>query len=89
MKLRKLKHLLLVGALALLGNACQQNDNPNGLYDWDVTRNVIDCSTGKIDSQSHSIEYQKTEAYMIKLKADFNRGSTKFFRCQLIYKKRP
>lgn len=69
-------------------NANDEPENPNSLYDWDITENIISKEDGKFTSQKQYIVYDKPEAYVIALKQDFDKKTTKFYRYQLIYHKR-
>lgn len=89
-----MKHIvksLLIATMILLMTACgssDEPDNPNGLYDWDVTENIITRDTGKFQSQKKYVVYDKTEDYMRQQKQAFDSKSNKEYRWQYIYHKR-
>lgn len=92
--MKNLKHILSILFLSLLLAGCgtdtanDEPENPNGLYDWDITENVISKEDGKITSQDQYVVYQKPEAYVIALKQNFDKHTTKYYRYQLIYQRR-
>ena len=40
-------------------------DNPNGLYDWDIDKRVINKQSGIIESQITEVLCDKSEAYVL------------------------
>lgn len=89
--MKKLKQILHLGVMAMFMVACggsEEPDNPNGLFDWDVTENIIVRETGKFQSQNKYIVYDKTEDYMRQQKESFDKKSNKDYRWQYIYQKR-
>ncbi len=91
--MKNLKHILSILFLSLLLAGCgtdtasDEPDNPNGLYDWDITKNVINRETGDFQNQFHEVLYDKSESYVIDQKTQFEKQSTKYFRYQYIYKR--
>ncbi|MDE7463311.1 MAG: hypothetical protein K2M88_09145 [Muribaculaceae bacterium] len=82
------KAVLLLGMLCVLFSACSSDDEPeSGLYDWDITKNVIIRQTGEIDNQEKEVLKNKSEDYVKKEKQKWESNSTKYMRFQYIYKR--
>ncbi|MDD5782091.1 MAG: hypothetical protein PUD30_04420 [Muribaculaceae bacterium] len=93
MKAIKSKLSLLITALVIGMAACacgsdSEPDNPNGLYDWDIDMKVFVKSTGAIHAHSTEVLYNKTEAYVIEQKRQFEKCSDKYYTFKYMYKKR-
>lgn len=87
-KLRTLLPLLFTLLFMVSCGGSDEPDNPNGLYDWDVTENIIVRETGKFQSQNKYVVYDKTEDYMRQQKESFDNKSNKAYRWQYIYQRR-
>ena len=91
--MKHIKDILFILAISLLLAGCgtdtakDEPANPSGLYDWDITKNVINRETGDFQNQFHEILYDKSESYVIDQKTRFENQSTKYFRYQYIYKR--
>lgn len=82
------KSILALGLLCLVLIGCSSEDEPeSGLYNWDITKNVIVRQTGEIDSQEKEVLKNKTEDYVKIEKQKWERNSTKYMRFQYIYKR--
>lgn len=63
-------------------------ENTNGLYDWDIMERVYSVETKDIVSRNNYILENKTESYVISLKENFEKQSTKFYTYRFSYQKR-
>lgn len=79
---------LMLIFISACGSSSDEPENPNGLYDWDVTENIIIRDTGKFQSQNKYVVYDKAEDYMRQQKQAFDKKSNKEYRWQYIYQKR-
>ena len=61
----KVSVLLTALVLCMAISACgsdSEPDNPNGLYDWDIDKKVINKQSGLFESQIKEVLYDKSEA---------------------------
>lgn len=87
----KLSVLLTALVMCMAISACgsdSEPDNPNGLYDWDIDKKIINKQTGSFESQTTEVLYDKSEAYVIEQKRQYEKCSNKFYRFMYMYKKR-
>lgn len=87
----KVSVLLTALVLCLAISACgsdSEPDNPNGLYDWDIDKKVINKQSGLFESQIKEVLYDKSEAYVIEQKRQFERCSDKYYTFKYMYKRR-
>lgn len=63
-------------------------ENPNGIYDWDIMERIYEVETNAVIDRNNYILENKTESYVISLKHDFEKKSTKFYKYKLSYQKR-
>ena len=64
----KVSVLLTALVLCMAISACgsdSEPDNPNGLYDWDIDKRVINKQSGIIESQITEVLCDKSEAYVL------------------------
>ncbi|MGM9816016.1 MAG: hypothetical protein ACI304_03035 [Lepagella sp.] len=89
----KSKLSILFTALVMCMAVCacgsdNEPDNPNGLYDWDIDKKVFNKQTGIIESQITEVLYDKSEAYVIEQKRQFEKCSDKYYTFKYMYKRR-
>ena len=87
----KVSVLLTALVLCMAISACgsdSEPDNPNGLYDWDIDKRVINKQSGIIESQITEVLCDKSEAYVLDQKGQFERCSDKYYAFKYMYKKR-
>ena len=87
-KLSLLLTALVIGMAACACGSDSEPDNPNGLYDWDIDMKVFVKSTGAIHAHSTEVLYNKSEAYVIEQKRQFEKCSDKYYTFKYMYKKR-
>ena len=90
-KKSKVSILLTALVLCMAFSACgsdNEPDNPNGLYDWDIDKKVINKQSGLFESQIKEVLYDKSEAYVLDQKGQFERCSDKYYAFKYMYKKR-
>ena len=87
--MKTLKRILPILMLVILSACGDSNDEPQNteqLFDWLITETTYEKIEGKIILQEQYIVYDKSEAYVLALKANFDR-STNLTRQFLTYKK--
>lgn len=87
-KLSLLLTALVIGIAACACGSDSEPNNPNGLYDWDIDKKVFSKQTGKIEASSREVLYNKSEAYVIEQKRQFEKCSDKYYTFKYMYKKR-
>lgn len=83
--------LFISAIMLMLISGCGGSDepeNPNGVYDWDIMERVYSVETKEIVSRNNYTLEDKTEAYVISLKEDFEKQSTRFYTYRFSYQKR-
>lgn len=87
----KLSVLLTALVLCMAISACGSDgepDNPNGLYDWDIDKKIFNKQSGIIEYQMTEVLYDKSEAYVIDQKRQFEKNTDKYYAYKYMYKRR-
>ncbi len=92
--MKNIKHLLCILFTALLFVSCgdstnDEPENPNGLYDWEITKSIYNTEFNQSELISRENEYlhDKTEAYVKAEKQAYEAKSTKWTKYKYAYRK--